>query len=70
MEDDEEQSRVRGNRADLTVGILLLSAIQGRPYDEQVEILGATVLQLSRKLGEAIKAIDSTEHGRQPKDQS
>ncbi len=67
MDDEEEmQGKVRGNNADLTVGILLLSAIQGRPYDEQVEIFAATVLELSRKFRDAVKAIESE---RDPKDQ-
>lgn len=54
MGDEEEQGAIRGNTADLTVGILILSAIQGRPYEEQIEILGSTILRLSHDLRKAL----------------
>ena len=51
----EEVARIHGigqddDIANLTTGILILSSIQGKPYEEQIEILGATIIELSKKL--------------------
>lgn len=58
-EETKGQGRnLRGHHVDLTVGILVLSAIQGRTYDEQVEILGETILKLAHELRAVYKTID------------